>query len=85
MKTYHVHVTIQLKDGVLDTQGKAVERSLHSLGYEGLQSVKVGKYIQLWITGESEDQARREAERMCDDLLVNGIIEQFRVDVEETA
>lgn len=82
MTAWHVHVYIQLKDGVLDTQGKAVERSLHSLGHDSLQAVKIGKYVQLWINADSEQSVRQQAVRMCDDLLVNGIIEQFSVEVE---
>ena len=79
---HHVHVFIQLKDGVLDIQGKAVAHSLLSLGHTSLQSVKVGKYIQLWIESETAASAREQASAMCDDLLVNGIIEQFRIEVE---
>lgn len=79
---FHAHIYIQLKDGVLDTQGKTVANSLSSLGYSGLRSVKVGKYIQVWIECPSAEEAREQAGKMCDDLLVNGIIEQFRVEVE---
>jgi len=79
---HRVSIFIELQEGVLDIQGKAVERSLVSLGHETLRSVKVGKYIQVWVEGESAEAARREAERMCDDLLVNGVIEQFRIEVE---
>ena len=78
----HVHVFVQLKDGVLDIQGKAVANSLVSLGHDSLGSAKVGKYIQLWIEADSAAGARKEAEKMCDDLLVNPIIEQYRIEVE---
>lgn len=80
---HHVHVFIQLKEGVLDIQGKAVAHSLVSMGHSSLQSVKVGKYIQLWVDAESAAFAREQTEKMCEDLLVNDIIEQFRIEVEE--
>ena len=78
----HVHVFVQLKEGVLDIQGKTVANSLVSLGHDSLGSAKVGKYIQLWIEADSSAGARKEAEQMCDDLLVNPIIEQYRIEVE---
>ncbi len=75
-------IFIELQEGVLDIQGKAVERSLASLGHDTVRSAKVGKYIQLRLECESPEAARKEAERMCDDLLVNNVIEQFRIEVE---
>ncbi len=81
--TWRVQIFIQLKEGVLDTQGKAVEHSLVSLGHSGLKKVKVGRYIQLWMEAPSADRAREEAERMCADLLVNEIIEGYTLEVEE--
>lgn len=80
--TWRISIFIQLKEGVLDTQGKAVEHSLVSLGHSGLKKVKVGRYIQLWVESPSADQARAEAERMCADLLVNEIIEGYTLEVE---
>ena len=79
---YRASIFIELQEGVLDIQGKAVERSLASLGHDTLRSVKIGKYIQAWLECDSVDAAHKEAERMCDDLLVNGVIEQFRIEVE---
>ena len=80
--TWRVQIFIQLKEGVLDTQGKAVEHSLVSLGHSGLKRVKVGRYIQLWVEASSADEARDETERMCADLLVNEIIEGYTLEVE---
>ena len=80
--TWRVQIFIQLKEGVLDTQGKAVEHSLVSLGHSGLKRVKVGRYIQVWVEAPSAVEARDEAERMCADLLVNEIIEGYTLEVE---
>lgn len=79
---YRVSIFIELQEGVLDIQGKAVERSLAGMGHDALRSVKVGKYIQVWVETGSAEDARKEAERMCDDLLVNSVIERFRIEVE---
>ena len=81
--TWRAQIYIQLKEEVLDTQGKAVEHSLLSLGHSSLRKVKVGRYIQLWIEAPSADRAREEAEKMCADLLVNEIIEGYTLEVEE--
>jgi phosphoribosylformylglycinamidine synthase PurS subunit len=80
---YHVKVLTYLKDGVLDTQGKAVARSLTGAGHTSLLNCRVGKYIQLWIEAESAESAYREAERMCDEVLVNELIEDFSIEVDE--
>ena len=80
--TWRVQIFIQLKEGVLDTQGRAVEHSLVSLGHSALKRVKVGRYIQLWVEAPSSGQAQTEAERMCADLLVNEIIEGYTLEVE---
>lgn len=82
MTSYHVKILVHLKDGVLDTQGKAVARSLTDSGYSDLVNVRVGKYIQLWINASSSEEALKEAEKMCDDLLVNKLIEQYEIEIE---
>jgi len=81
MDTFHVKILVYLKDGVLDTQGKAVARSLIDSGYSDLVNVRVGKYIQLWVNAASRDDALTEAEKMCDDLLVNQLIEQYEIEI----
>lgn len=80
---FHVSVFTYLKDGVLDTQGKAVARSLVNAGHSSLQNCRVGKYIQLWIEAENAETARREAEKMCDEVLVNELIEDFHIEVDD--
>ncbi|WP_024822101.1 MULTISPECIES: phosphoribosylformylglycinamidine synthase subunit PurS [Aminobacterium] len=80
---FHVKILIYLKDGVLDSQGKAVAGSLASMGYKNLRDVRIGRYIQLSINAQSVEEARKQAESMCDDLLVNSLIEDFSITVEE--
>ncbi|MFP4482090.1 MAG: phosphoribosylformylglycinamidine synthase subunit PurS [Thermovirgaceae bacterium] len=78
---YTVEVLVYLKEGVLDTQGKAVRQSLCRLGFEELKEVRVGKYIQLLINAKSTDEAKTLGEKMCSELLVNELIEDFKVKV----
>ncbi len=81
--TFHARILIYLKEGVLDTQGKTVAKSLTDSGYSNLRNARVGKYIQLWIDADSREKAYEEADRMCDDLLVNELIEDYSIEVEE--
>jgi phosphoribosylformylglycinamidine synthase len=76
-----VHVTP--KRGILDPQGKAVQHSLQTLGFAEVQDVKVGKYIELRLRDGDRAAAASRVRAMCEQLLANGIIEDFRVDVDE--
>ncbi|HDQ93104.1 MAG TPA: phosphoribosylformylglycinamidine synthase, purS protein [Synergistetes bacterium] len=71
------------KDGVLDTQGKAVARSLKRVGFESLKEVRVGKFIQVWMNAESSDEALSSAGAMCSELLVNDLIEDRTIEIEK--
>ncbi|WP_458353559.1 phosphoribosylformylglycinamidine synthase subunit PurS [Peribacillus frigoritolerans] len=79
---YKVKVYITLRESVLDPQGAAVQQSLHSLTYNEVSDVRVGKYIELTIkdTNRDLDQLVKE---MCEKLLANTVIEAYRYDVEE--
>ncbi|MFZ3577837.1 phosphoribosylformylglycinamidine synthase subunit PurS [Virgibacillus sp. DJP39] len=79
MKKVTVYIT--LKQGVLDPQGKAIQNSLHSLGYKEVQEARVGKFIELHVDDTENIDERIKA--MCDQLLANPVIEDFRFDVEE--
>ncbi len=75
-------ITIRLKPTVLDAQGAVVKNALHSLGFEGVQDVHMGKYIELDLSdGASEAQVRD----MCEKLLANPIIEQYSVALTDGA
>jgi phosphoribosylformylglycinamidine synthase len=77
-------VHVMLKPGVLDVQGKAIEGALHGLGFEGVREVRVGKTIEFDL---SADPAAAEAEvkAMCDRLLANTVIENYRVELSAPA
>lgn len=74
-------VTVMLKEGVLDPQGKAIGHALHTLGFPGVGEVRAGKVIELELAGTDPGAARRDAEEMARRLLANTVIESYRVEV----
>lgn len=78
-----VKVFISLKEGVLDPQGKAVERSLHALGYEEVQNVRMGKYLEFDLNAPSRNDAEVRIREMCEKLLANPVIEDYRFEMQE--
>ena len=77
-----VKIFVSLKNGVLDPQGNAVERSLHSLGYKEVQDVRVGKFVELNLQAGSREAAEGRIREMCDRLLANPVIENFHYEIE---
>lgn len=76
-------VFITPKKGVLDPQGKAIEHSLHALGFSEAHDVHLGKYIELTLDNRDREQARQRLDDMCRRLLANGVIEDYRFELEE--
>ena len=74
-------VTITLKSGVLDPQGKAIEGALTGLGFSGVEDVRQGKYIELDLDETDRARAERTVRAMCDRLLANTVIENYRIDI----
>jgi len=72
-----------LKHGILDVQGKTVENSLHSIGFESMQNVRIGKYVQLEIHADSIEQANEFVKSACEKLIANPIIEDYNIQIEE--
>lgn len=77
-----VHIT--LKESVLDPQGSTVQKALAALGYEGVQDVRVGKYLEVTLDASDEAEAERQVDEMCRSLLANPVIEKYSFQVEET-
>ena len=77
-----VRVFVTPRMGILDPQGRAVESSLQSLGFKNVTGVKVGKYITLEIDARTASEARDEAKNMCEALLANTVIEDYRFEVD---
>jgi phosphoribosylformylglycinamidine synthase PurS subunit len=78
---YRAQVTITLKPTVLDAQGATVERALHNLGFESVDGVRMGKYVEVGVDAPDADTARRQVDEMCEKLLANPIIEEYRIEV----
>jgi phosphoribosylformylglycinamidine synthase len=72
-------VLVRLKGGVLDVQGKAVERGLGDNGYKDISNIRVGKLIELDVEAASEEAGRRQVEIVCQKLLANPIIENYEI------
>ena len=74
----NVNIYISLKKTVADPQGITVKHALESLGYKGIGEVRVGKYIELSLENSNE----KEVKDMCEKLLVNPIIEEYRIEMK---
>lgn len=74
-------VIVTLKNGVLDPQGKAIEGSLASLGFSGVNSVRQGKVFDLELSATDPVSAKTEIEAMCEKLLANTVIENYAVEI----
>lgn len=78
------HVYVSLKKSVLDPQGKTIQGALNKMGYQGLQSVRQGKYFEIALNNNlSKDEARAEIERIARDVLTNPVIEDFRFSLDD--
>ena len=75
-----VHIT--LKNGVLDPQGKAIHNSLEGLGFDGVEDVRQGKFIELELADGDAAAAKARVAEMCEKLLANTVIENYTVEIE---
>jgi len=82
MANFSVKVYISYRKGILDPQGVAVEKAAHSLGFNKVKDVRVGKYVTMKIEADSEDEVEKEINEMAKRFLVNPVIEEFRFEIE---
>jgi phosphoribosylformylglycinamidine synthase len=82
--TFDVLVEVRLRAGIADPQGATIERSLPTLGYDGVRGVRVGKSIRFALDAADEAAARAEVQQMCDRFLTNPVIEDAVVTLEAT-
>lgn len=75
-------VYVTLKNGVLDPQGRAVHHALEGLGFDGVEGVRVGRFIELELAPGTGEERIAE---MCEKLLANTVIENYRIEKSETA
>jgi phosphoribosylformylglycinamidine synthase len=74
-------ITVTLKRGVLDPQGKAIEGGLASLGFDGVASVRQGKVFDVELRTSDRQKAKSDLEAMCAKLLANTVIEDYAVEI----
>jgi phosphoribosylformylglycinamidine synthase subunit PurS len=75
-------VTVTLKNGVLDPQGKAIEGALGALGFDGVGHVRQGKVFDLELQTEDRTKAETDLKAMCDKLLANTVIEDYSIHID---
>lgn len=74
-------VTVTLKNGVLDPQGKAIEGALGALGFGGVDGVRQGKVFDIELDGADKAKAKTDLEAMCEKLLANTVIENYAIEL----
>jgi phosphoribosylformylglycinamidine synthase subunit PurS len=75
-------VTVTLKNGVLDPQGKAIEGALAALSFEGVDQVRQGKVFDLELAGSDKAKAESDLKAMCEKLLANTVIENYTISLD---
>jgi len=79
---FQAEVLVLPREGVLDTQGKAVEKTLSRLGYEGLEEVRVGRIVRIKMEAADAASVEKSVGGMCQDFLANDLIETYKISVE---
>jgi phosphoribosylformylglycinamidine synthase PurS subunit len=74
-----IHIT--LKNGVLDPQGKAIQQALAGLGFDTVEDVRQGKYIEIELSESDAEAARSQVTDMCEKLLANTVIENYDIEI----
>lgn len=84
-QTYQAQVYVTLRPSVLDPAGTAVRSGLEHMGYDNVEKIRIGKYIEVSLTAESEEAARQQLDKMCDQILANPVIENYRIELKAMA
>lgn len=83
MQNYKANIRILPLKELLDPQGKAVANNIGSLGITGIQDVRIGKFIELYIQADNKAAAEAKTEKACRELLANLIMENYAFEIEE--
>lgn len=83
MNTYQAQIYVTLRPSVLDPAGTAVQSGLTHLGYDNVEQVRIGKYIELKLMATDEAAAKTQLDQVCDRLLANPVIENYRFELTE--
>lgn len=82
---YQARIYVTLRPSVLDPQGVAVRSGIQHMGYDNVEEVRIGKYIEMTLSATDETAAKSELDRICDQLLANPVIETYRFDLMEVS
>jgi phosphoribosylformylglycinamidine synthase subunit PurS len=85
MQKFQAKVYVTLRPSVLDPAGTAVQSGLSHMGYNNVEQVRIGKYVELILTAADEAQARQQLDQMSDQLLANPVIEVYRIELNQLA
>jgi len=80
---FKARITVTLRKSILDPQGKAVEHSLKSLGYDKITDTRIGKYIELFIDANSKEEATVITEEACMKVLANSVMEDYSFEITD--
>jgi len=84
-QTFQAQIYITLRPSVLDPAGTAVQSGLTHMGYSNVEQVRIGKYVELTLTAVDQATAQQQLDRICDQLLANPVIENYRFELKEIA
>lgn len=82
MTTYRAQVRVWLKPSVFDPQGNAVEKTLLTLGFAGIEEVRIGKSMEFLVTADNQESAEAMVDRACRDVLCNPVMEMYTFTLE---
>lgn len=85
MPQYSAQIYVTLRPSVLDPAGTAVQSGLAHMGYNNVDQIRIGKYIELTLDASDEASASQQLDRICDQLLANPVIEKYRFDLKVLA
>lgn len=83
MKNYEAKIYVTLKKSVLDPQGSTLKHALSTMGYESVADVRVGKFLEVALSASNEAEAQTKLSEMCDKLLANPVIEEYKIELTE--
>ncbi|MDI6401787.1 phosphoribosylformylglycinamidine synthase subunit PurS [Balneolaceae bacterium ANBcel3] len=80
-----VEIVITLRESILDPKGKASHHALENLGFKDISGVRIGKFIQLDVDTDQPEKARQLAEKACEKLLANTVMENYEIRIPDNA
>ena len=80
--TYNATVRVRLRPSILDPQGKAARHALHSLGFDSVDRIRIGKLIEMQVDAEDEERARSLVVASCEKLLANPVMEDYEIAID---